>query len=56
MFFKLAYKKEIHVLKSEANLTFAELQAFIKTVFKNCPPKFNLTYKDSDGDNISIVN
>ena len=55
MFFKLVHKNEIHVLKSEANLTMEGLKSFIRTVFKSLPSQFTLTYKDSDGDNISIV-
>ena len=56
MFFKIVYKNEIHVLKTEANLTMEGLESFIRTAFKSRPSKFTLSYKDSDGDNICILN
>ena len=56
MFFKLVCGTEIHVMNSKDALTFEGLQKFIKKVFKKLPPRYNLTYLDSDQDIICIVN
>eukprot|EP00178_Gracilaria_changii_P018344 TRINITY_DN5239_c0_g1_i1.p1 TRINITY_DN5239_c0_g1~~TRINITY_DN5239_c0_g1_i1.p1 ORF type:complete len:151 (-),score=22.02 TRINITY_DN5239_c0_g1_i1:209-661(-) len=37
-------------------VSFAKLSEFIKSVFKKLPGKYNLTYKDSDGDTICLFN
>lgn len=54
LYLKITHGKEIHLLTKEAN--YNELLKFIKDSFKNLPKGFEITYKDSDGDNISISN
>ena len=43
-------------MNSKEHLTFEDLQRFIKSVFKKLPPRFILTYLDSDQDIISLLN
>ena len=43
-------------MNSKEHLTFQELHQFIKSVFKKLPPRFILTYLDSDQDIISLLN
>ncbi len=52
LYLKINFGKEIHLLTKEAN--FADLIRFIRENFKNLPAEFEIIYKDSDGDNISI--
>lgn len=54
MLIKIVYSKEIHVMKTTEAITFAGLEAFIKSVFKKLPAKYTLTYKDNDDDRISL--
>lgn len=56
MFFKVACANEIHVLNAGPTVTFSKISDFIKTVFKNLPPRYNITYKDADGDAICLFN
>ena len=56
MFFKVVYGTEIHVMNSKEQITFEQLLKFIKSVFKKLPPRFTLTYLDSDQDIICLVN
>lgn len=37
-------------------ITYGNLEAFIKSVFKKLPAKYTLTYKDSDEDMICLLN
>lgn len=37
-------------------ISFTKLSDFIKSVFKKLPGKYNLTYKDTDGDTICLFN
>lgn len=43
-------------MNSKQAITYAKLQAFIKSVFKKLPSKYTLTYKDSDEDMICLLN
>lgn len=54
LYLKISFGKEIHLLTKEAN--FVELLKFIRESFKNLPNNFEITYRDADGDNISISN
>ena len=56
MFFKIVYGNEIHVMNTKDTITYANLEAFIKSVFKKLPAKYTLTYKDSDEDMICLLN
>ncbi len=56
MIYKVVYGTEIHVMNSKEPITYAKLQAFIKSVFKRLPSKYTLTYKDSDEDMICLLN
>jgi hypothetical protein len=56
MHFKVVYKKEIHMLTVKNMSTFSELESSIRTIFKNLPNKFTITYLDSDGDRIYLIN
>jgi hypothetical protein len=50
MLFKVAFDKEIHILKSTNANTLAELKLSIPKVFKQFPTKFYLSYLDEDSD------
>lgn len=54
LYLKINFGKEIHLLTKKAN--FNVLSKFIKESFKSIPRCFEITYCDSDGDNISICN
>jgi hypothetical protein len=54
LYLKISFGKEIHLLTKEAN--YADLIKFIRESFKNLPRNFEITYRDADGDNISISN
>lgn len=56
MFFKVVFKNEIHVLRTENNVVFKELAQFISSAFKRVPKKYQITYKDADGDTICLFN
>lgn len=56
MFFKVVFKNEIHVLRTENNVIFKELTQFIGSAFKRVPKKYQITYKDADGDTICLFN
>ena len=56
MFFKIAFGKEIHVMNPKDKTTLTQLKEFIRTVFKRLPPKYMLTYTDSEGDQIALGN
>lgn len=56
MFFKIAFRKEIHVMTTNEPITFAKFDHFIKSVFKKLPSKYSLVYKDSDDDIICLSN
>lgn len=53
MYMKISCEKEIHLLNKKVNIH--DLQAFIKTTFKNLPRDYSITYLDCDGDLISLV-
>lgn len=44
------------MLNAGPTVTFTKISDFIKTVFKNLPPRYNITYKDADGDAICLFN
>lgn len=56
MFFKVVYGTEIHVMNSKEDVTYEQIQVFIKSVFKKLPARYTLTYLDSDQDIICLVN
>lgn len=56
MFFKVAFRKEIHVLSTETNVNFKKLSEFINSAFKKLPQRYHITYKDADGDTICLFN
>lgn len=43
-------------MNSKDVITYAKLEAFIKSVFKRLPAKYTLTYRDSDQDMICLLN
>ena len=43
-------------MNSKDHITYQDLLKFIKSVFKKLPPRFILTYLDSDQDIISLLN
>lgn len=54
MLLKIHYNKETHLLNKKVN--FQELNSYIEDVFKEYPTSYELTYLDSDNDQITISN
>lgn len=54
MLLKVRCNEETHLLNKKVN--YYELKHFIHGVFKNYPSTYNLTYLDSEGDEITISN
>lgn len=53
MIFKIVYNNEIHLLKKE-NPTLKDVKLHVKKTFPTAPQAHILTYKDADGDEITI--
>jgi hypothetical protein len=55
MLFKVAYDKEIHIIKANNLRNLEELRETIGQVFKQYPARFYLAYLDEDGDEITLA-
>lgn len=56
MFFKVTYKREMHVINLETKTpTLKDLNKAIQTAFSSkLPRKYILTYLDAEGDEIAL--
>ncbi len=55
MLFKVAFDKEIHIIKSQTTMTLQDLKLQVPKVFKQHPERFYFTYLDEDGDEITLA-
>lgn len=55
MLFKVAFDKEIHIIKSQTTMTLQDLKLQVPKVFKQHPERFYFTYLDEDCDEITLA-